>query len=105
MLHQVRALKKKAVSFRNRGKHEQALQALDAAVALLKSVQLDPGLDAESVTTSIRAELADTFGMRGGIHRRRRDLAAALADYRSGLELEQVGESSTYNLGNVIVLS
>jgi len=53
----------------------------------------------------VRAELADTFGMKGGVYRRENKLAEALSAYKKGLELEKQGGTSTYNLGNVIAPS
>jgi tetratricopeptide (TPR) repeat protein len=103
-LEAVRALKSRATAERNRGRLDRAQQRLDEAVAALQQLCADTTLDARS-QQEVRAELADTFGMKGGVYRRENRLADALEAYQRGLELEQQGGTSTYNLGNVIALS
>jgi hypothetical protein len=57
-------------------------------------------------SSEIRAELADTYGMKGGIFRRMGDLAAALTAYKEGGEIgENDNLPSTYNRSNIISLS
>ena len=98
------ALKQRATALRKSGQMDQALVLLGLVVDGLKAMG-DERRDDARLSMQIRAELADTYGMRGGMHRRRNDLRAALADYRLGLQPEQESGQSTYNLGNVITLS
>jgi tetratricopeptide (TPR) repeat protein len=103
-LDEVRALKKKATALRNRGRLEAAKTALDESIEALESTLAAQDLP-ESEAREVRAELADTFGMKGGVLRRQGDLLAALASYEQGLAVEEVDRQSTYNLSNVIALS
>lgn len=103
-LEAVRALKSKATAERNRGRLDRAQQRLDDATAILKTL-LSDGKLADREAQQVRGELADTFGMKGGVFRRMSDLPAALKAYSEGLVLERQVGSSTYNLGNVIALS
>jgi len=103
-LDAVRALKSKATAERNRGRLDRAQQRLDEAIAMLRQMMDDKSLDTRSLE-DVRGELADTFGMKGGVYRRAGDLRGALQTYRQGLELERQVGTSTYNLGNVIKLS
>jgi tetratricopeptide (TPR) repeat protein len=103
-LEAVRALKSRAAAERNRGRLDRAQQRLDEAIGALQQLRADTTLDFRS-QQEVQAELADTFGMKGGVHRRENRLDAALDAYRDGLALEQEGGTSTYNLGNVIALS
>jgi tetratricopeptide (TPR) repeat protein len=103
-LDQARDLKKKATALRNRGQYDRAQQTLDEAVKLLSAL-LEGGELPAREAKEIRAELADTFGMKGGVFRRAGNLSAALAAYREGREVEKIDQESTYNLSNVITLS
>jgi tetratricopeptide (TPR) repeat protein len=103
-LDEVMALKQKAVVLRNRNKLELSLAVLDEAVSRLEVMRVEPG-QAPHLQASILSELADTYGMKGGVNRRLGDLKTALAEYRAGLENEGPNTPSTYNLGNEIVLS
>jgi hypothetical protein len=49
----------------------------------------------ESELKDNQAELADTWGMKGGVLRRKPDLAEALRAYESGRRLEALGTQST----------
>lgn len=101
----VKAAKQKAMALRNRGKHEEALATLDEVIGNLKA-QAAHARDDERALAAINAELADTYGMRGGVNRRGDKPAEALADYRIGLTYERhdADRKSSYNLGNVIAL-
>ena len=103
-LEAVRALKSRATAERNRGRLNRAQQRLDEAVVALQQMCADTTLDGRS-RREVRAELADTFGMKGGVYRRENKLVEALSAYKQGLELEEEGGTSTYNLGNVIALN
>jgi tetratricopeptide (TPR) repeat protein len=103
-LDELVALKQKATALRKSGELDLALATLNLVEKGLATMQAERRDDPKLVT-QLRAELADTFGMRGGVHRRRNDLAAALADYKKGLDEEKEAGQSTYNLGNVITLS
>jgi tetratricopeptide (TPR) repeat protein len=98
------ALKQKATALRKSGELDQAIGMLNVVVDGLKAMASERR-DDPKLSIQVRAELADTYGMRGGMHRRRNDLPSALADYRLGLEPEEEAGQSTYNLGNVITLS
>jgi hypothetical protein len=97
------AQKQKATALRNRQRYDAALQILDHAIAQLESMR-DASID-ERHRAIVDAELADAHGMKGGVHRRRGDMAAALASYRAGTAVEGASSLSTYNLGNVVLLS
>lgn len=104
-LAEARALKKKATALRNRGEFKRAREILDDAISVLETQRPDyePTLtDAREV----RAELADTHGMRGGFFRRTGELNAALAAYTTGAGIEESDNlSTTYSRSNVITLS
>jgi tetratricopeptide (TPR) repeat protein len=101
--NEVRALKARATALRNRGQFERAQEALDRAIHILEALRGEPATPA--VAKEIRAELADTHGMKGGIFRRAGNLAEALGAYRRGREIEVQDLESTYNLSNTITLS
>lgn len=100
----VMSLKQNATALRNRRHFDEALKVLDEAMQGLARMRREARGD-ERLMALIRAELADTHGMKGGIHRRRNDLAAALADYQAGVDTEGPDSTSTYNLGNLVLLS
>ena len=102
-LNEAKELKVKATAFRNRGQLDRALAALDKAIEALDSLQREKDLDSRSAV-DVRAELADTYGMKGGIYRRLQQKQQALTEYRKGLKIEQIDQQSTYNLSNVITL-
>src|SRR5882724_11980621 len=81
-------------------KLEEALQALDEAVATLKELVPEPSSD-------LYRDLAETYGMRGGILRRLRRRPEAIESYLEGARYEQdeeFGSEDTYNLVNSVVL-
>src|SRR5262249_45170843 len=99
-----RGLKRRATALRNRGDFAGACETLDQAAVLLKDLRDHPEPQ-EAGERDVRAELADTYGMKGGVFRRAGDLAAALSAYKLGREVETVDRQSTYNVSNVITLS
>lgn len=105
LLEDVKAAKQKAMALRNRGKHDEALGKLDEIILGLISRTEAAAGDARALA-AIDAELADTYGVRGGVNRRRNQPAEALADYRKGLDYERkdADRKSSYNLSNVVAL-
>jgi len=103
-LERIRELKRRATAFRNRKKYKESLQLLDTAIADLKDLQKAEDID-EHEAQAVRAELADTYGMKGGVYRRIPELNRALAEYRCGMQIEDLDKQSTYNASNVITLS
>jgi tetratricopeptide (TPR) repeat protein len=102
--NEVRALKARATALRNRGQFERAQDALNRAIRILEGVRDAPETPA-AMAKEVRAELADTHGMRGGIFRRAGNLVGALAAYRRGRDIEVQDQETTYNLSNTITLS
>lgn len=106
-LEAIRALKLKATAERNRGRLDRAVQRMDEAIELLNSWLPDPDAPT-SQARQLRGELADAWGMKGGLLRRMEGPAKsleALDAYKSGLAFESKDGTSTYNLMNVIALS
>jgi tetratricopeptide (TPR) repeat protein len=102
---EARMLKRKATALRNRGEFKRALEALDQAIRVLETQRQD-GEPMSINEKEVRAELADTHGMRGGLFRRMGEYDAALAAYTKGSEIEASDNlSTTYNRSNVITLS
>lgn len=101
---EVLTLKRKASALRNRERYDAALGTLDEALQRLHELEAKAGGD-QYLRTLVQTELADTMGMKGGVHRRRNDLEAALAAYKAGLDAEGPDSKSTYNLGNTVLLS
>ncbi len=107
-LDEVRRIKQTATVFRNLKEYQQAIDAFDTAIKELNQL-LAEGVLNERDAFEARAEMADTFGMKGGTYRRWQDmsnnLGLALGQYRKGLEIEREQKQSTYNSSNVITLS
>lgn len=103
-LDEIVALKQRAVALRNRDKLELALAVLDEAEERLEQLLADPLID-PGRRAALTTELADTHGMKGGVNRRRRRLEEALDEYDAGARMEGSEATTTYNLGNSIVLS
>lgn len=103
-LDEIVALKQKAVALRNRDKLDAALEVLEQAEEKLEALLAEPALDRER-RAKLAAELADTHGMKGGVNRRRQRLDEALDEYEAGAKVEGSEATTTYNLGNSIVLS
>jgi tetratricopeptide (TPR) repeat protein len=99
----VRSVKLWAIAMRNLGDFDSAMKLLDDASAALERMRGYPGLTPGAVA-EIRVELADTYGMKGGVYRRQNRLHEAYGEYAKGREVEKIDEQSTYNLSNVIAL-
>src|SRR5207247_2062200 len=102
-LDEIGKLKEKATAMRNRGAYDRALSILTQATEQLEKFREDQSIDEDSAK-EVRAALADTYGMKGGIYRRLNQLQKALEQYRLGCEIEKQDKQSTYNLSNVITL-
>jgi hypothetical protein len=82
-----------------------ALRTLDEAIRVL-ATQLPNHQPTATDTAKLRAELADAYGMKGGILRRAGELDAALDAFSAGARIEESDNLSiTYNRSNVIILS
>jgi len=107
-LGDIKELKQKATGVRNLGRYSQALNMFDKAITGLKTLEESGRLD-KYEASNVRAELADTYGMKGGVYRRWVELPnhldLALEQYRKGLEIERIDKRSTYNASNVISLA
>ena len=105
LLARVQSLKLDALALRNREKFTDAIAKLDEAIDELDRLADALRGDAPQLAR-VRSELADTWGARGGVQRRAPDMAAALRDYKKGLDAERLDpeRKSSYNLGNVISL-
>ena len=99
----VRSVKLWAIAMRNLGDFDAAMKLLDDASASLERMRSGPGLS-PGAAAEIRVELADTYGMKGGVYRRQKKLHDAFGEYKKGREVEKIDEQSTYNLSNVIAL-
>src|ERR1700730_18009845 len=96
-LAEAQALKRRATALRNRGEFKRALETLDEAIRVLKTQR--PGYEPTPIDPrEVRAELADTYGMKGGIFRRAGELDSALAAYTTGAGIEETDNlPATYN--------
>lgn len=103
-LDEARALKRKATALRNRGQLPRAQDTIDEAILILDALGRKSEMPQGSLA-EVRAELADTYGMKGGILRRMGDWNAALRAYKAGAGIEEKDDSGTYNRSNVITLS
>ena len=107
-LDEIKKLKRRGTAFRNLDSFEEALKVFDKAIEELKQVLHSESLQ-EREQRLVRTELADTYGMKGGVYRRMREvpnhLSLALQQYRKGLKIERQDQQSTYNASNVITLS
>ena len=92
ILAEAKRLKADAKRHRDIDDTAGALDAMDRAIEILQKA---------GEPESVRAELADSWGMKGGILRRAGRLPEALDAYKKGLEYES-GDS--YNLTNSVVL-
>jgi tetratricopeptide (TPR) repeat protein len=95
-----RDFKDRATALRNREQYDRAIDTLEKALHELRS--LTPEGVAEE--RALRAEMADTYGIKGGVYRRAGDNAHALEQYRFGAKHEDEDRVSTYNIANVITL-
>lgn len=103
-IDEVLSLKRRAVALRNNEMYIRALDILDDAIKQLEVLRAGAS-DDERLSNILRSELADTYGMKGGIYRRLEYPKKALINYSKGAELEMNSTLSTYNLGNKILLS
>ena len=111
-LEQVGSLKGSAQTNRDFEDYDDALKDLDAAIAQLEPIlrnletkkpeQID---QYEVLRFKLARELADCFGMKGGIYRRQGKLEDAEEMYKVGCKYEEDYKlPDTYNRTNVIVL-
>lgn len=101
MTPMIKDLKNQAKADRNLELYEDALEKLDEAIAELTA--LHGAADDPEVRRKAEAELADCYGMKGGVYRRwDRRLAEALKMYETGLEYEQRLGLDSYNFANVV---
>jgi hypothetical protein len=112
-LDRVRALKAAAKTARDNQEWQEAIGYVQDATSLLKARMADASSPRPSW---LRSELADTYGLMGGIEKRwgltldgqerQRHLEASLAAYDAGFEYEeklQRNEEHTYNRVNRLV--
>jgi len=102
-LDEARALKRRATALRNRGELGRARDTIIQAIQIFESLRGEPQMP-DAVAREVPGELADAFGIKGGILRRMNDLKGALDAYREGRKIEDQDKESTYNLSNVITL-
>ena len=100
-LDEIRNVKLWAIAMRNLSDFDSATKLLDDASAALERMRTNPG---PGTVAEIRVELADTYGMKGGVYRRQNRLHDAFGEYKKGREIEKLDGQSTYNLSNVIAL-
>lgn len=101
-LKEIKSLKRKATALRNREEFLRAIEVLDIAIKKLDSLRK------EEDDKNLRAELSDTYGMKGGVYRRmggKDNLEIALKMYLKGKDIENIDKISSYNLANVISLN
>lgn len=107
LIKEAKGQKTTANGLRKRGNVDGARELLlDVVEDLEAAAQEAP----ESFATDndwapLRRELADTYGMIGGLERRLKRYAESLSWYRKGLQLEDIDKVSTYNFSNTIVLT
>ena len=99
-----RALKREAAALRNLGELEPALTTIKQAIQQLDTMRGEPQIP-DVLARVVRGELADAFGIKGGILRRMNELKGASDAYEEGRKIEDQDEESTYNLLNVITLA
>lgn len=112
-LDEVLALKASAKSARADGDWDAAIADLQEAVEILTEMM---GYGSSPTAHQVAAELADTYGMIGGIERRwglsaagedrRRHLEQSVTAYDTGFDLEQRlarADESTYNRVNRLI--
>lgn len=103
VLEEVRALKEGARTDTLRGKYNEALDSLKTAIDLLSS-ELE---NAEEDPRELAIQLADCYGMAGGVCRRMGNLDESIKMYDTGYKYESNRSykiSSSYNLTNRIVI-
>jgi tetratricopeptide (TPR) repeat protein len=95
----IKDLKKKAKLLRDIADYGRALVTMQQGIDLLEGAKESSLTSTE--TEQLHSELADCWGMKGGIHRRAGELEQALAAYLRGCEFEK---DDSYNLVNSIVV-
>jgi tetratricopeptide (TPR) repeat protein len=108
-LQNIRTHKVSAANAREFGELELALQealsAISGCETYLRELRTSSPPDTEKVRRTAR-ELADSYGVAGGILRRTKDYQGALEMYEKGARLErdpQLEIENTYNLTNALV--
>jgi tetratricopeptide (TPR) repeat protein len=96
-----RDFKDRAIALRNREQYDRAVATLDEALQELRALKPD----GPSEERELRGEIADTYGIIGGVYRRAGETARALDAYRKGATEEEKDRLSTYNVSNVITLA
>ena len=99
LFRDVDELKGNAKSLRDRKQYDRAIQKLDEAIELLNSREAHDNNDKRL------SQLADCYGMKGGVYRRSGDLDSAIKMYYAGLQFEEQLGNDSYNLSNWIALS
>lgn len=104
----VNNLKEEAKFHRDFDDFDQAHQAIDKAIQALKPEyervkdQTQPGIQAYK--KDLIRQLADTYGIKGGLYRRQEKLEQSEEMYRAGLTFEQKLDEDSYCLSNSIVI-
>lgn len=106
VLMQAKRLKESAKANRDFDELEEALNDLNKAISYL--IPIDAQVEDGDYKTALRRELADCYGMMGGIYRRlankgdlKRNLEESAEMYRKGLVYEI---DDSYNLSNSVVI-
>jgi hypothetical protein len=99
VLSEVKGLKNDAKLLRDIGDTDGAIGVLSKAIASVEAAGAGPLSSDES--DRLKSQLADLWGMKGGVYRRAGELTEALKAYETGLGYES-GDS--YNLTNSITL-
>ena len=99
VLSEVKGLKNDAKLLRDIGDTDGAIANLDKAIARVEAAR--GGSVTPDESDRLKAQLADLWGMQGGVYRRAGRMAEALAAYKKGLEFES---DDSYNLTNSLTL-
>lgn len=100
VLTRVETLKESALSNRDFEDYGEAIADLEQAVKMLEAQYINLA-ETHLSKTAYKRQLADCYGMMGGIYRRWRKLDKAVENYDMGLRYE---ENDSYNLSNSIVI-
>jgi tetratricopeptide (TPR) repeat protein len=99
LLNEVKGLKNDAKLLRDIGDTDGAVDVLSRAIANVEAAST--GTLSSDESSRLKAQLADLWGMKGGVYRRAGKLSDALQSYETGLGYES-GDS--YNLTNSLIL-